>query len=285
MIVGPVGAETQAVRRIESVITVPQAGNVFGTDVGVNITHTWRGDLIVKLRSPEGTEHTLHNRTGGSEDDLVQNWQTDAFNGETMQGDWTLLVSDNAGLDTGTLNSWDLTLTALSDDDTPPGPVAPVADFSFTSNGLSVSFTDLSSDADNDISNLSWDFGDGSSSTEANPTHSYASSGSYNVSLTATDATGLSNTISKTVTVSEANTDLQLSLQRSVRTRTGSTIVDLRFTGSADMVDIYRDGNLVDTVDNTGRYRDRFTSQAVSVSYKICVTGSDACSADLVVNF
>ena len=270
---------------INSVINVPQVGTVFGADVGVNITHTWRGDLIVKLRSPQGTEHTLHNRAGGSEDDLVQNWQTDAFNGETMQGDWTLLVSDNAGLDTGTLNSWDLTLTALSDDDTPPGPVAPVADFSFTSNGLSVSFTDLSSDADNDISSLSWDFGDGSSSTEANPTHSYASSGSYNVSLTATDATGLSHTSSKMVTVADADVDLQLSLHRSIRTRTGSTIVDLRWTGSSDNVDLYRDGALVNTLDGSGRYRDRFNSQAVSVTYKICLAGTDACSADLTVNF
>ncbi|MEO3679860.1 S8 family serine peptidase [Rheinheimera sp. FR7-31] len=281
----PVAIPDNNAEGISSVINVPQNGVVFGTNVGVNITHTWQGDLIVKLRSPAGTEHTLHNLSGGSADDLVQSWQTDAFNSEQMQGDWTLLVSDNAGLDTGTLNSWDLTLTALSDDDTSPVPVAPVADFSFVASGLTVNFTDLSTDADDDISSLSWDFGDGNGSADANPSHSYAASGTYNVSLTATDATGLSNTISKTVTVSEANTDLQLSLQRSVRTRTGSTIVDLRFTGSADMVDIYRDGNLVDTVDNTGRYRDRFTSQAVSVSYKICVTGSDACSADLVVNF
>lgn len=266
---------------IESVITVPQAGNVFGTDVGVNITHTWRGDLIVKLRSPEGTEHTLHNRTGGSEDDLIQNWQLDSFNGESMQGDWTLMVSDNAGLDTGMLNSWDLTLTALSDD--APGPVAPIADFSFVASGLSVSFTDLSTDADDDIITRSWDFGDGNVSADANPTHSYAAAGSYNVSLTTTDATGLSDTAEQTVTVTDSNIDL--SVLRSVRTRTGSTIVDLRWSGADAMVDLYRDGQLVDTLDNTGRYRDRFNSQAVSVTYKLCLTATDACSADVVVNF
>jgi subtilisin family serine protease/subtilisin-like proprotein convertase family protein len=268
---------------IESVITVPQSGNVFGTDVGVNITHTWRGDLIVKLRSPEGTEHTLHNRTGGSADDLVQNWQLDNFNGESMQGDWTLLVSDNASLDTGTLNSWDLTLTALSDDGTPPGPVAPVAGFSFVTSGLSVNFTDMSTDADNDISSWSWDFGDGNVSAEASPSHSYAAAGSYNVSLTTTDATGLSDTTAQTVTVTDSNIDL--SVLRSVRTRTGSTIVDLRWSGADAMVDLYRDGQLVDTLDNNGRYRDRFNSQAVSVTYKLCLTATDACSADVMVNF
>ena len=268
---------------IESVINVPQTGVVFGTDVGVNITHTWRGDLIVKLRSPEGTEHMLHNRTGGSADDLIQNWQVTSFNDESMQGNWTLVVSDNAGLDTGTLNSWTLTLSALSDDDTPPGPVAPVADFSFVASGLTVNFTDLSTDADNDISSWSWDFGDGNSATEADVSHSYLAPGSYNVSLTATDSTGLSHTVAKTVAVSDTNLDLML--QRSVRTRTGSTIVDLRWTGTSDSVDLYRDGQLIDTVENNGRYRDRFNSQATSISYKICLAGTANCSAELTVNF
>lgn len=268
---------------IASTINVPQQGFVFGADVGVNITHTWQGDLLVKLRSPQGTEHTLHNRTGGSADDLVQSWQTDAFNGEAMQGDWTLLVSDNAGLDTGSLNSWDLTLTALSDDDTGPVPVAPVADFSFNVSGLTVDFSNLSTDADDDIVSLSWDFGDGNSATEAEVSHSYLAPGSYNVSLTATDSTGLSHTVAKTVAVSDTNLDLML--QRSVRTRTGSTIVDLRWTGTSDTVDLYRDGQLIDTVDSNGRYRDRFNSQASSISYKICLAGTANCSAELTVNF
>jgi len=268
---------------ISSSITVPQQGVVFGTDVGVNISHTWRGDLLVKLQSPEGTEHILHNRTGGSEDDLVQNWQLAAFNGETMQGDWTLLVSDNAGLDTGSLNSWSLTLTALSDDGNPPGPVAPVADFVYSASGLTVSFTDMSTDADNDITALSWDFGDGNMSTDANPVHSYSASGSYTVALTATDSTGLNHTAEQIVTVSE--TSIELTLHRSVRTRTGSTIVDLRWSGADGVVDIYRNQQLIDSVDNSGRYRDRFNSQASEVSYKICLAGTDVCSADLMVNF
>ncbi|MEH8017832.1 S8 family serine peptidase [Rheinheimera muenzenbergensis] len=281
----PVAIPDNNAEGISSVINVPQAGFVFGTNVGVNITHTWQGDLLVKLRSPEGTEHTLHNRSGGNQDDLIQNWQTSAFNGEAMQGDWTLLVSDNAGLDTGTLNSWDLTITALTDGDTGPDPVAPVADFSFTVSGLTASFTDMSTDANNDIQSLSWDFGDGTSSSDANVTHSYAAAGSYNVSLTATDVTGLSHTVTKAVSVSEADSDLSLTLHRSIRTRTGSTIVDLRWTGTADSVDIYRDSQLIDTTSANGRYRDRFNSQAATVTYKICLAGTDSCSADLTVNF
>ena len=269
---------------ISSVISVPQSGSLFGVNVSVDITHTWRGDLIVMLRSPQGTEHTLHNRTGGSEDNLVQSWQLDSFNGEEMQGDWTLTVSDNANLDTGTLNNWQLTLTALSDD-TPPEPVAPVANFSYSASGLTVSFSDLSTDANNNINSYSWDFGDGNASGDANPQHNYAEPGSYQVSLTVTDSTGLIDTHSQTIAVSVDDTELELTLQRKVRTRTGSTIVDLRWTGTAEAVDIYRDGQLVDTSDDNGRYRDRFTSMATTVSYKICVAGTDTCSADLDVSF
>ena len=269
---------------ISSVISVPQSGSLFGVNVSVDITHTWRGDLIVMLRSPQGTEHTLHNRTGGSEDNLVQSWQLDSFNGEEMQGDWTLTVSDNANLDTGTLNNWQLTLTALSDD-TPPEPVAPVANFSYSASGLTVSFSDLSTDANNNINSYSWDFGDGNASGDANPQHNYAEPGSYQVSLTVTDSTGLTDTHSQTIAVSVDDTELELTLQRKVRTRTGSTIVDLRWTGTAEAVDIYRDGQLVDTSDDNGRYRDRFTSMATTVSYKICVAGTDTCSADLDVSF
>ena len=269
---------------ISSVISVPQSGSLFGVNVNVDITHTWRGDLIVMLRSPQGTEHTLHNRTGGSEDNLVQSWQLDSFNGEEMQGDWTLTVSDNANLDTGTLNNWQLTLTALSDD-TPPEPVAPVANFSYSASGLTVSFSDLSTDANNNINSYSWDFGDGNASGDANPQHNYAEPGSYQVSLTVTDSTGLTDTHSQTIAVSVNDTELELTLQRKVRTRTGSTIVDLRWTGTAEAVDIYRDGQLVDSSDDNGRYRDRFTSMATTVSYKICVAGTDTCSADLDVSF
>ena len=201
-----------------------------------------------------------------------------------MQGDWTLTVSDNANLDTGTLNNWQLTLTALSDD-TPPEPVAPVAAFSYAASGLTVSFTDMSTDANNNISSYSWDFGDGNTSQDANPQHSYAEPGSYQVSLTVTDSTSLTDTSSQMITVSVDDTELELTLQRKVRTRTGSTIVDLRWTGTAEAVDVYRDGQLVDTTEDNGRYRDRFNSMAATVTYKICVAGTDTCSAELDVNF
>jgi len=79
---------------------------------------------------------------------------------------------------------------------------APVANFSFTTSGLSANFTDSSSDSDGTIASRSWNFGDGGSSTATNPSHTYAAAGTYSVSLTVTDNGGASNTKTSSVTVS-----------------------------------------------------------------------------------
>jgi len=73
----------------------------------------------------------------------------------------------------------------------------PVADFSATSHAgpapLAVQFTDASTDA----TSWSWDFGDGSpADTTRNPSHTYTSTGTYDVRLTASNAFG-SNTAVK----------------------------------------------------------------------------------------
>ena len=81
------------------------------------------------------------------------------------------------------------------------GNTAPVANFSVTSSGLTANFTDTSTDAENNISTHSWNFGDGATSTATNPSHTYAAAGTYTVSETVTDSGGLSNTKSMSVTV------------------------------------------------------------------------------------
>src|SRR4029453_15678207 len=55
-----------------------------------------------------------------------------------------------------------------------------------------IQFTDLSSipPGASSIVSWSWDFGDGSSSTQKNPSHTYTSTGFYNVSLQITSSTG-----------------------------------------------------------------------------------------------
>lgn len=72
--------------------------------------------------------------------------------------------------------------------ETPWHPVpdfSPVADFSYVDTGLMVHFTDLTENVGNF---WYWDFGDGDTSIVQNPQHSFASSGTYYVCLTAGDS-------------------------------------------------------------------------------------------------
>lgn len=85
----------------------------------------------------------------------------------------------------------------------PPPPLnrPPEASFEFTANGLDVDFIDTSTDPDGFIVSWSWDFDDGSGSTEQNPSHTYAQANTYIVRLTVTDDDGDSSTIGRIVTV------------------------------------------------------------------------------------
>jgi hypothetical protein len=79
----------------------------------------------------------------------------------------------------------------------------PTADFSHTADGLTVNFTDQSTDPDGTISAWSWNFGDGNTSTQQNPVHTYASAGTYTVTLTVTDNGSASDSTSQQVTVDD----------------------------------------------------------------------------------
>jgi len=78
---------------------------------------------------------------------------------------------------------------------------APTANFSYVTSGLTATFTDSSTDAQNNITSHSWTFGDGGTSTATNPAHTYAAGGTYSVTETVTDAGGLSSSKTSSVTV------------------------------------------------------------------------------------
>ncbi|MEI5639538.1 MULTISPECIES: S8 family serine peptidase [unclassified Pseudoalteromonas] len=265
---------------ITSTITVADSVTVFDSNTLVDITHTYIGDLLITLTSPAGTVATLHNRQGGGDDNLNQTFNSAAFNGEVATGDWTLTVSDNAGIDTGTLNSWTLNLTGLGE----VLPQPPQAGFSYSADGLNVNFTDDSRDANDDIVSWEWDFGDGSISTDTNPMHQFAAGGEYSVSLTVTDSEGNTDTTSQTVVVSSDN--IELDVVRANKSRLGFIRVELAWQGSsADEVTIYRDGRALDTVNNSGKYRDFARDvNATSMTYQVCQSG-DICSNEVTVNF
>jgi len=77
--------------------------------VSVSIVHTYIGDLVVDLVAPDGSVYNLHNRSGGSTDNLNQTYSRN-LSGEVANGTWNLRVRDAASLDTGSINSWTLDL-------------------------------------------------------------------------------------------------------------------------------------------------------------------------------
>ncbi len=84
----------------------------------------------------------------------------------------------------------------------------PLVSFGTATSSLTANFTDNSSDPDGSIASRSWSFGDGTSSTQANPSHAYAIAGAYSVQLTATDSTGANNCSLKQVAVNPATVAL-----------------------------------------------------------------------------
>lgn len=77
--------------------------------VGVDITHTWRGDLVVDLLAPDGTSYRLKNSSSGdSADNVVETYTVNASS-EVANGAWKLRVQDVASQDTGRINSVKLT--------------------------------------------------------------------------------------------------------------------------------------------------------------------------------
>ncbi|WP_410005864.1 M36 family metallopeptidase [Aequorivita nionensis] len=121
-------------------MNVTENVSITDLDVNLNISHTWVGDLIVTIKSPAGTTATIVDRPGRtttgagcSGNDILATLDDEAatpvenvcaasvptingsftpnnplsiFDGESTLGLWELTVSDNAGADTGTINSW-----------------------------------------------------------------------------------------------------------------------------------------------------------------------------------
>ena len=80
-----------------------------------------------------------------------------------------------------------------------------LADLSFTNVNNDYNFTDLSA---GDPTSWEWDFGDGTSSNEQNPTHTYICAGYFDISLTVTNADGCTDTYYDFVYVENGSSNL-----------------------------------------------------------------------------
>ncbi|MDQ0793904.1 M4 family metallopeptidase [Streptomyces sp. B1I3] len=77
--------------------------------VAVNITHTYRGDLVLDLVAPDGTAYRLKNSSSSDSADNVVATYTVNASSEVANGTWNLRVQDAYSGDTGTFNSVKLT--------------------------------------------------------------------------------------------------------------------------------------------------------------------------------
>ena len=154
---------------ITSIPTVVPIINISGNDT------ICTGGSTVLNATPTGSSYTYQWSTGSLAPSITV----------TSGGPYTVSVTSVCGT-----NSSPVTITEI----TPP-----IAGFSQIASGLSVSFNNSTSGAND---RWLWNFGDGGSSTLQNPTHVYASAGTYTVTLTSGNGV-CNNTITISVTVTQ----------------------------------------------------------------------------------
>ncbi|MBL4703315.1 MAG: PKD domain-containing protein [Flavobacteriales bacterium] len=148
----------------------------------------------------------------------------------------------------------------------------PVANFTESTSGSDVIFTDASATTSSTVS-WAWDFGDGNTSTTQNPTHTYATPGTYTACLTVVDSCGTDSVctsinICANPTASFSSTDSLLSVTFSDLTTTGGTITSWAWD--------FGDGN-TSTVQNP-------SNTYAAGTYTACLTVGDACGFDTICN-
>ncbi|MGD8540675.1 MAG: S8 family serine peptidase [Desulfobacteraceae bacterium] len=104
---------------IERVLRIAGDPVVGDIAVAVDITHPWIGDLRVALLPPVGEPVVLHDRQGGSGDNIVRTWRSGetagltALRGQPGGGQWRLSIADLSGRDVGKLNRWSIELQGV----------------------------------------------------------------------------------------------------------------------------------------------------------------------------
>ena len=78
------------------------------TPVAVAIVHPYIGDLIVDLIAPDGSVYNIHNRSGGSADNINKTVNIN-LSGEALNGTWKLRARDRGAADVGKIDSWSIT--------------------------------------------------------------------------------------------------------------------------------------------------------------------------------
>lgn len=146
--------------------------------------------------------------------------------------------------------------------------VAPTADFSFTTNNLTATFTDKSNDSDGTIAEWLWDFGDGTTSTSKNPVKTYSTAGTYHVGLTVTDDDGATGSTSKSITVATTPQPSDIVLTYTTAKYRNQLRITLKWTGGTPNYTVKRNGSTIATVSTTS-YLNTLTRKG-TYTYEVC---------------
>jgi len=144
----------------------------------------------------------------------------------------TLTVADAEGL----TDSASVVINVETPDNQAPNALATASPLTGTA-PLQVEFNANGSSDDNGVVSYTWDFGDGTSSTEKNPNYTYTDVGTYIVVLTVADAQGLEDTDTVTIVV-EASENVEPSAQISVDEVTGIAPLEVEFSSEGSMDDV-----------------------------------------------
>jgi endonuclease I/subtilisin-like proprotein convertase family protein len=94
-------------KKFYSDMTVVRSGAAGYVEVTVDISHTFRGDVSLKLYAPDGQIYTLKSKDSGDSGQDINATYGGNLSGNAA-GEWRLKVQDHYNGDEGTLNSWSL---------------------------------------------------------------------------------------------------------------------------------------------------------------------------------
>jgi len=290
-------------------ITLTVEDNDGGTTTATSAVTAWGGEDPPNTNQPPTATFSFgctsldcsFNASGSYDPDgSITSYSWDFGDGQTAQGNFqtvshsygsagsyvvVLTVQDDDGA-TGSFNS---NVSVVGDE--PPVNNPPVADFTYSCNDLTCSFNGSpSSDPDGPIASYQWNFGDGGSSSGVSRSHTFGSSGTYQVKLTVRDDQDATDSRTRSVQVTAPPPPPppgNINLNGSGSKVKGTKKATLSWSGATSTnVQIVRDGSSINVTSNDGSYVDSSVpKRQKSADYQVCESAGSPCSNTITVRF